>query len=73
VGGLACHADFSIVIWGADFNYRIGLPNEEVRGYASTDQLDQLLGRDQLLQAMDDGDVFNGYTEGPIVFRPTYK
>jgi hypothetical protein len=61
------------VIWSADFNYRIGLSNEEVRGYAETDQLDQLLGMDQLMQAMDAGDVFNGYTEAPITFRPTYK
>lgn len=61
------------MIWGADFNYRISLPNEDVREYAVMKQLDKLLGSDQLLQAMDDGEVFTGYTEGAITFRPTYK
>lgn len=62
-----------IVIWAADFNYRIDLPNEEVREYATTDQLDILVASDQLGLARDDGEVFLGYSEGALTFRPTYK
>lgn len=65
--------DHNIVIWGGDFNYRISMPNEEVREAAQSDQLDPLLGSDQLCQAMDANEVFGGYEEGPITFRPTYK
>jgi hypothetical protein len=63
----------SIVIWGADFNYRIDLSNEDTRAYATSDQLDVLVAADQLMMAIDDGEVFPGYIEGPITFRPTYK
>ena len=62
-----------VVIWAADFNYRISLPNLDVREYAETAQLDSLLAADQLAQAMDEGEVFWGYEEGPIGFLPTYK
>ncbi|KAL7419534.1 Inositol-1,4,5-trisphosphate 5-phosphatase 1 [Cryptotrichosporon argae] len=65
--------DHDMVIWAADFNYRVSLPNLQAREYAETDQLDPLLAADQLLQAMDNDEVFVGYDEGPITFRPTYK
>ncbi len=65
--------DHDIIIWAADFNYRISLPNNDVRNYAEEGQLDPLFSADQLRQAMDDGEVFIGYDEGPITFRPTYK
>jgi synaptojanin len=32
-----------------------------------------LLAADQLNYAMTSGTAFSGYTEGPIVFRPTYR
>ena len=65
--------DHDIVIWAADFNYRISMPNLEVRDYAQGGNLNPLLGADQLMQAMDDREVFVGYDEGPISFPPTYK
>jgi hypothetical protein len=40
-----------------------------VREYAEAGELDSLLAADQLLQAMDEGEVFNGYDEGRISFR----
>lgn len=43
------------------------------RNYIATDQLDALFATDQLAMARDDGEVFIGYSEGPITFRPTYK
>ncbi|KAK7695728.1 hypothetical protein QCA50_000364 [Cerrena zonata] len=61
------------VIWLADTNYRIDLENERVRALALSDDYDALLAADQLRQVIDNGDAFAGYTEGPLLFRPTYK
>jgi len=44
-----------------------------VRDFAAADQLQALYNADQLAMARDDAEVFEGYTEGPITFRPTYK
>nr|XP_019012040.1 phosphatidylinositol phosphate phosphatase [Kwoniella pini CBS 10737]OCF50821.1 phosphatidylinositol phosphate phosphatase [Kwoniella pini CBS 10737] len=65
--------DHEIIIWSADLNYRIALPNADVRQAIGNSSLDSLLGSDQLLNAMDAGETFIGYDEGPILFRPTYK
>lgn len=67
------HANASLVVWAADFNYRIDLPNDEVREYAANDDLDPLAAADQLALARDEGEVFEGYEEGPLTFLPTYK
>ncbi|KAG5728501.1 Inositol-1,4,5-trisphosphate 5-phosphatase 1 [Termitomyces sp. T112] len=61
------------VIWLGDMNYRIDMENFTVRGLAERDDLDALLVADQLKQMMDEGTAFSGYTEGPILFRPTYR
>ncbi|KAG6821534.1 hypothetical protein H0H93_000043 [Arthromyces matolae] len=65
------------VIWLGDMNYRIDMENFTVRGLAERDELDALLAADQLhiqlKQVLDSGDAFAGYTEGPILFRPTYR
>lgn len=61
------------VIWVADTNYRIDLENETVRSLALDDDYDSLLAADQLRQAMDANLAFNGYQEGPLLFRPTYR
>ncbi|KAH8923019.1 DNase I-like protein [Atractiella rhizophila] len=61
------------VIWLGDFNYRISLQNEEVRMLAEADDYDSLLQGDQLRLSMATRNVFAGYAEAPITFRPTYK
>ncbi|KAM5535531.1 hypothetical protein V8D89_010868 [Ganoderma adspersum] len=61
------------VIWLADTNYRIDLDNDRVRALALVDDFDALLAADQLRSAIDDHEVFQGYQEGPLLFRPTYK
>jgi len=33
----------------------------------------KLRGKDQLLQEAEKGEVFNGYCEGTLSFKPTYK
>lgn len=32
-----------------------------------------LIGKDQLLQEAERGKIFNGYCEGTLSFKPTYK
>ncbi|TCD69866.1 inositol polyphosphate 5-phosphatase [Steccherinum ochraceum] len=61
------------VVWLADTNYRIDLDGEHVRYLAQTDDFDALLAADQLKKAIDDKGAFSEYTEGPLLFRPTYK
>ncbi|GAA5914549.1 hypothetical protein JCM8208_001200 [Rhodotorula glutinis] len=61
------------VVWAADTNYRISLPNEQVRPLAESDDYDALYDADQLNSAMRTRGVFDGYQEAPLVFRPTYK
>ncbi|KAI9000860.1 DNase I-like protein [Trametes punicea] len=61
------------IIWLADTNYRIDLDNDRVRNLALMDDFDALLAADQLRRAMDEREVFEGYQEGPLLFRPTYK
>lgn len=63
----------SNIVWAADTNYRISLPNEEVRGLAEADAYDELYEADQLNHARQSRGVFKGYEEAAILFRPTYK
>lgn len=64
-------SDHDAVIWCGDFNYRIDLPNPESR--EKFHQRDFLLKYDQLLTGYKDKKVFVSYTEGEILFDPTYK
>ncbi|KAL3232584.1 hypothetical protein RNJ44_04500 [Nakaseomyces bracarensis] len=68
--------DNDFIFWFGDMNYRVTLPNDEVRtslfekkeGY-----IEDLLNHDQLTQEICSGTVFGGFKEPPIKFRPTYK
>jgi len=61
------------IIWVADTNYRVDLDYKTAKALAEMDDLDSLFVVDQLRQAMDIGTAFAGYTEGPLLFRPTYR
>lgn len=61
------------VVWAGDFNYRVGLANEEVRDAIARNDISAALDADQLEASRSAYLVFNGYTEGPITFAPTYK
>lgn len=79
----------SNIIWIADTNYRVDLDYKTAKALAEADDLDSLfavdqvcdpvniilinIDRQQLRQAMDTGTAFAGYTEGPLLFRPTYR
>ncbi|KAJ3589559.1 hypothetical protein NHX12_010404 [Muraenolepis orangiensis] len=61
------------VFWCGDFNYRISLPNEEVKELIKQQNWEALTAGDQLLDQKNAGMVFRGFTEGTLDFAPTYK
>ncbi|XP_041807630.1 synaptojanin-1 isoform X2 [Chelmon rostratus] len=61
------------VFWCGDFNYRISLPNEEVKELIKQQNWDALTAGDQLLDQKNAGLVFRGFIEGKLDFAPTYK
>ncbi|KAJ5591772.1 uncharacterized protein N7459_002141 [Penicillium hispanicum] len=66
-------ADHDTVIWLGDFNYRIGLGNQIVRDLVSQGDFQKLYENDQLNLQMIAGRAFQFFSEGPIMFAPTYK
>ncbi|XP_051541839.1 LOW QUALITY PROTEIN: synaptojanin-1-like [Myxocyprinus asiaticus] len=61
------------VFWCGDFNYRINLPNEEVKELIRQQNWDALIAGDQLVEQKNAGQVFRGFIEGKLDFAPTYK
>lgn len=61
------------IFWFGDLNYRLNLPDTEVRKLVAERQWDELLISDQLSQELRSGRVFDGWKEGKINFPPTYK
>lgn len=64
------------IFWLGDLNYRIQLPNEEVRSELNNEQegyIDKLLKYDQLTQEINSGVIFQDFKEPTLKFRPTYK
>ncbi|XP_064634309.1 synaptojanin-1-like isoform X2 [Lineus longissimus] len=61
------------VFWMGDFNYRIDLPNEEVKQLIVDENWSALQSCDQLNKQREEGKTFNGFWEGNTDFPPTYK
>ena len=61
------------VFWCGDFNYRINLGREEVKELVARQDWPELTAADQLRCEHSAGNVFQGFSEGPISFAPTYK
>ncbi|XP_067897173.1 synaptojanin-1 isoform X3 [Heterodontus francisci] len=61
------------IFWCGDFNYRIDLPNEEVKELIRQQNWDSLLSGDQLINQKNAGHIFREFLEGVINFAPTYK
>jgi phosphatidylinositol-bisphosphatase len=62
------------VFWLGDLNYRItDLDPRSVKDYIDQGNYQPLLEYDQLYQQHGLKNVFAGYQEGKITFRPTYK
>ncbi|XP_059452921.1 type IV inositol polyphosphate 5-phosphatase 3 isoform X2 [Corylus avellana] len=61
--------DHERIIWLGDLNYRINLSYEKTRELISRMRWSELVERDQLRK----GRAFDGWSEGPLNFPPTYK
>ncbi|XP_070700363.1 synaptojanin-1 isoform X2 [Pempheris klunzingeri] len=61
------------VFWCGDFNYRISLPNEEVKELIRQQNWDALTAGDQLVDQKNAGLIFRSFIEGKLDFAPTYK
>ncbi|NXN98796.1 SYNJ1 protein, partial [Rhinopomastus cyanomelas] len=61
------------IFWCGDFNYRIDIPNEEVKELIRQQNWDALIAGDQLINQKNSGQIFRGFLEGKINFAPTYK
>ncbi|XP_062199137.1 type I inositol polyphosphate 5-phosphatase 2-like isoform X2 [Phragmites australis] len=61
------------IFWFGDLNYRIDLPDNEVRRLVAMKRWDDLLKSDQLTKELISGSTFVGWKEGLINFPPTYK
>ena len=68
-------ADHDVVFWIGDLNYRVdeSLSTERVIELAEKGDLDELRSLDQLNIERAAGRVFQGFEEGVLRFRPTYK
>ncbi|KAK5576317.1 hypothetical protein RB653_007458 [Dictyostelium firmibasis] len=65
--------DHDQLFWIGDLNYRIPLPDGEVKEKIKKKDFYNLFLVDQLNQQMKAGAVFEGFQEPPISFAPTYK
>ncbi|RKP15104.1 Endonuclease/exonuclease/phosphatase, partial [Piptocephalis cylindrospora] len=65
--------DHTNIIWCGDFNYRIQGENSLVRSLALSKKFAELYQVDQLRRSKQAGMVFQGYTELPLTFPPTYR
>lgn len=65
--------DHDQIIWLGDLNYRVALSYDETRVFLEDNDWDSLLQKDQLNMEREAGRVFKGWSEGRILFAPTYK
>ncbi|XP_062211837.1 type IV inositol polyphosphate 5-phosphatase 11 isoform X2 [Phragmites australis] len=64
----------NITVWLGDLNYRLqGISSMPARKMIEENRQSKLRGKDQLLQEAEKGEVFDGYCEGTLLFKPTYK
>ncbi|XP_063311083.1 type II inositol 1,4,5-trisphosphate 5-phosphatase isoform X3 [Pelobates fuscus] len=63
-----------VVLWLGDLNYRLkDVDVEKVKKLIEDKDYQTLYKYDQLKQQFDEKAVFDGFTEGEIMFQPTYK
>ncbi|XP_027148233.1 type IV inositol polyphosphate 5-phosphatase 11 [Coffea eugenioides] len=63
-----------LTVWLGDFNYRLeGINTFPARDLIHENLHELLTSKDQLLQEAERGQIFNGFREGTLSFKPTYK
>lgn len=64
---------YDTVFWMGDLNFRLDISRLHADWLVSRKEYAQALEFDQLRNAMIRGDVFDGFSEAPIDFAPTFK
>ncbi|KAF9113422.1 inositol polyphosphate 5-phosphatase [Mortierella sp. AM989] len=64
---------FDYTFWAGDLNYRVDLPRAKAEECLQKGDIETLLANDQLTAQRKAGNVFDGFMEAPIRFKPTYK
>lgn len=64
---------YDTVFWMGDLNFRLDISRLHADWLVSRKEYAQALEFDQLRSAMLRGDVFDGFSEAPIDFAPTFK
>jgi hypothetical protein len=74
-GNFVTIAEHDVIFWQGDLNYRIDVSQslEEILNRCRTHDIAYLLPLDQLNIERAAGRAFQGFSEGPINFLPTYK
>ncbi|GAB2267357.1 hypothetical protein Dimus_002343 [Dionaea muscipula] len=68
------HWRAQLVVWLGDFNYRLqGIDSYPARDMIHNHLHNLLTSKDQLLREAEKGQIFDGYSEGELAFKPTYK
>lgn len=62
-----------VVVWLGDLNYRIEGSRKSVSLLIRQNLQKLLRAKDQLSREAEKGEIFHGFCEGPLSFRPTYK
>ncbi|XP_074648338.1 phosphatidylinositol 4,5-bisphosphate 5-phosphatase A-like [Tubulanus polymorphus] len=66
--------DHSYIFWMGDLNFRIDdLTKADIEAKIVANDLKAIQKHDQLLKARANGRIFQGFSEAPIKFAPTYK
>ncbi|KAF9094896.1 inositol polyphosphate 5-phosphatase [Mortierella sp. AD031] len=64
---------FDYTFWAGDLNYRVDLSRKQADECLQKGDLETMLAHDQLSIQKAAGAIFEGFTEAPIKFKPTYK
>ncbi|CAL9113015.1 unnamed protein product [Musa textilis] len=72
--GNPCWRHCHVTVWMGDLNYRLqGISTHRARSLIRKNLHNLLTRKDQLLWEAERGEVFDGYCEGRLSFKPTYK
>ena len=66
-------SQFDHVIWLGDLNYRITVPWDECLQLIEDENWPVLIAADQLTVELNKGMIFQGFEEGQLHFRPSYR
>ncbi|WVQ93909.1 hypothetical protein IAU59_000987 [Kwoniella sp. CBS 9459] len=70
---LLTQEDSHVLFWLGDLNYRIDLPDNEVKKLVEEKKWEDMLAKDQLRNDIISEQSFTGFAEPEITFHPTFK